>query len=325
MAALDLPAPWVDSVERVREHHWRKILVLGDNDTGKSTYCRYLVSQLTQAGARVVFLDADIGQKDVGPPATIALADHGVALSEPEPTALYFVGDTTPVGHLAPILVGVMRLLAAAQSDFVVIDTTGLVLGPGRVLKTYKIAAIDPDVIVALQRDRELEPTLHAQRHRPVLRLPVSDQAVSKSLRERRLARGQRFAAHFARASILALALDEIVIQRTRLFTGRRFDDPRCLYAERDPDGVLAIAARPLARQRWTVLPPDCLQGLLCGVADARERCLGLGRIEGVDFRARRLQLLTPVPAEAIRLLQFGDLYLAADYSERHGRLGRHW
>lgn len=56
------------------------MLVLGGTERGKSSYCHFLVQQLCGASARVAFVDADIGQKDVGPPATVSL---GFALTSP--------------------------------------------------------------------------------------------------------------------------------------------------------------------------------------------------------------------------------------------------
>jgi polynucleotide 5'-hydroxyl-kinase GRC3/NOL9 len=54
-------------------------------------------------------------------------------------------------------------------------------------------------------------------------------------------------------------------------------------------------------------------RNLICGVADRRNRCQGLGIIKEIDFLERTVTLTTPVPAEEIRVVQFGDFYLGLD------------
>src|SRR5512139_1849639 len=71
MTALDIPAAWARSADTILRNRWRTILVLGATDRGKSTYCAVLGARLSHARRRVALVDADVGQKDVGPPATI--------------------------------------------------------------------------------------------------------------------------------------------------------------------------------------------------------------------------------------------------------------
>ena len=68
-------------------------------------------------------------------------------------------------------------------------------------------------------------------------------------------------------------------------------------------------------------LRPGFERNLLCGVADERNECLGLAILEAIDFKRRTLTFFTPVAAETIRALQFGDLYIAPDGREL-GRVG---
>jgi polynucleotide 5'-hydroxyl-kinase GRC3/NOL9 len=131
----------------------RTILVLG-GDAGESSYCRFLVAQLLGAGERLAIVDADVGQKIVGPPATVTLghaegtAEQWTAAAE----AFYFVGSTGPVGRMLPLVVGTAQLVNAAGAAFVIVDTTGYIEASGRVLKGYKIDAVRPDLIVAIQK-----------------------------------------------------------------------------------------------------------------------------------------------------------------------------
>ena len=58
----------------------QRVLVLGPSDAGKSTFCRYLIDYACAASLKVAFVDADVGQSQIGPPTTI-----GMKLFEPPP------------------------------------------------------------------------------------------------------------------------------------------------------------------------------------------------------------------------------------------------
>ncbi len=322
---LEIPAPWYRSAERILAEGWRRIMVVGATDRGKSSYCNFLVNALLSKGQTVSFVDADVGQKDVGPPATVSLADLDAPaeLAQAPCHALYFVGHISPIAHFLPLVLGTRRMAEAAQGEFVVIDTVGLVQGKGRVLKGFQIESLRPDALVCLERGEELAPIRHAARHCNLLRLHPSRLAAGKSPNARRRAREEAFQAHFRGAREMDLGLKEVIVQRTSLFNGEPVEDPRFLYAERLPDGLIAVAggAAPHALERVQVLPRHFADHLLCGVADKTGECLGLGIVSGIDFGRRSLALWTPVPKHRIRIVQFGDMYL-----DRHGHelhLGR--
>lgn len=70
----------------------QRVLVLGPSDAGKSTFCRYLTDYACTTSLKVAFVDADVGQSQIGPPTTI-----GMKLFEPSPD-----GDDPPLpfgGH----------------------------------------------------------------------------------------------------------------------------------------------------------------------------------------------------------------------------------
>ena len=324
MASIDIPPSWDRSIARIVKYRWRKVLVVGATDRGKSTYCRVLAHRLGAAGFQVAFVDADIGQKDIGPPATISLAypEAEADLAQARLAGLYFVGAVNPTGHLLPITVGTRRLVDAAKAPFVIIDTTGLIRGNGRILTAYQIESLQPEVIVAIERGRELEAIIRPYRYYNFIRLRPSPQVMSKSRDQRRAAREQAFRAYFQDARAVVLDLKGLVMQRCLLFTGRRFEDPRFLYAEQTSEGIIGVAAAspPVEQAGVQVLPAGFEQNRLCGLADRHGRGLGLAIVVALDFSKETIALLTPVPLQAIKILQFGSLYLDADGRERRDR-----
>jgi polynucleotide 5'-hydroxyl-kinase GRC3/NOL9 len=276
---IDIPASWEWSAAEIAQHRWRKVLVIGAVDRGKSTYCGFLSRYLLAAGWRVAMVDADVGQKDIGPPATITLGYPDPSWAKVQPAALYFVGAVSPVGHLLPMVIGTRRLVDPAQGECVLINTTGLVQGVGRILKGYKIEAIQPDVVVAIEQAAELQPITRAYRNYRTLRLQPSASTIPKTPEQRREARERAFRSYFQAATEVVLPCRSLLFQRREVPTG---------------------------------FEPH----LLCGVADRRNRGLGLAIITEIDWLRGTLSLRTPVPAESIRIVQGGDLYLTPDGCE---------
>ncbi len=311
---IEVPVWWAEALDQLVREGARKILVVGASDRGKSTFCALLCRKLWESGATVAFVDADIGQKDIGPPATISLAFfRGEALTHTAAHELFFVGATSPMGHFLPMVVGTLKLVHKASecAERVVIDTTGLVKDGGRELKGWQVEALEPDVIVCIERDGELDDLVRAQRHVRVIRLRPSPQAVRKSAMARRRLREQAFAEYFSGAEECELHLDALAFQRSPLFDGRRVDDHRFEYAE-ERDGFLTAVARgkSSARRRgFLLLPSDFVEGLLCGVVGWPRRT-ELGIVQVIDFRRRIIRILTPVEKSGIAVVQFGHLYL---------------
>lgn len=110
------------------------ILIVGDSDTGKSTLARYLFRRLAQQGRRAAYLDLDVGQSTLGLPTTLNVGLMARAGDEEFPPAgegaSFFVGATSPRGHMLPTVVGAHHLREWGRrqgAEATVVDTTGLV------------------------------------------------------------------------------------------------------------------------------------------------------------------------------------------------------
>lgn len=167
--------------DAVRSKH--TVLLVGGLDTGKTSLSRNVLTAAVEAGRPAALLDADVGQKTVGPPATVTLKMvRSAADLEPGSLAvadeISFVGSTSAQGHLLPVVAGVARLHRRAKdegADLVVVDTSGLVSGiTGQVLKYHKVELLEPDLVIGLQRGEELLPLLGViQRFFPTQVVPL--------------------------------------------------------------------------------------------------------------------------------------------------------
>jgi polynucleotide 5'-hydroxyl-kinase GRC3/NOL9 len=276
----------------------------------------------------VAYIDADVGQKDIGPPAAITLGypQPGTPWTQVEPAAWHFVGHVTPVGQLLPAVLGTQRLVESAQATRTVINTLGFVRGVGRILQAHLIEAIRPDVIIALVKGRELSALLTPYRYHRTLRLPPSPQASTKTPTERQANRERAFRRYFNDAQQTVFERHDLVLQRALLFTGTPMHLPPFPYAERTDEGIVAVAAAGMPiPPHIRAMPLGFERHLLCGLSNRRRQGIGLGILQRIDFERDTLALLTPVPAAQISVLQFGDLYIGPDGRELGRRDHRIW
>ena len=256
------------------------LMVVGATDVGKSTLARFLYRRLCEKGRTVAFLDGDPGQSALGPPATMTLA-----FSRPNQKGFpprgrvwrWFIGSVSPRGHMLSVLVAAARLAEVgrgAGAAYIVYDTSGLVdpAAGGLALKWAKIDLLKPTAIIALQRDRELEPLLEPlRRGRRVrlLELPASPYARPRDIETRRAHRARQFARYFAAAQ------------------------PQTLHYHR-----LAVFPRPDFRFQQ-----------LAALESSAGFVLGLGVVQRADLAERRLTLITPLTSFArVAALRLGDL-----------------
>lgn len=141
-------------------------MLLGAPDTGKSSFARQLLESVVASGKQGAYIDADVGQTTVGPPACVGLkwvrsAADLERLNEADD--LRFVGSISPKHLVLQEVIATASLVDAARDevDVIVIDTTGAVSGvTGQTLKFHKLELCRPSVLVALQRGSEIEPII---------------------------------------------------------------------------------------------------------------------------------------------------------------------
>ena len=91
----------------------RTILIVGNSDTGKSTFAVYLINEALKNGLRPCIIDADIGQGDLAPPNAIggALIYAQITdLRDVNPQFVEFVGSTTPTGFEEIIIKAIKKI-----------------------------------------------------------------------------------------------------------------------------------------------------------------------------------------------------------------------
>src|SRR3989338_6650087 len=276
-----------DSIDRQKG----VVIILGAPDTGKTTLAFYLSRELQLRGCNVAMVSADMGQCAFGPPATLGMAflRGPTSLRDLEIHSMYFIGSTSPVGHLLQTTVGLKKLVEKAQggdAEVVIIDTSGFIEGGAAwELKFQKIELVNARHVVALQRGQELEGILSPyedRKCRTLHRLKTYEGIRPKSYERRRNYRRQKFSEYFQKATTKGIPLRAVrLINPLNILTGEGY-------------GVL-------------------YKRLLVGLNDDENFTLGLGVIE--DMGLKELRLLTPIEGiERVKLVRLGAIRLDEDW-----------
>jgi len=328
---------WEAAVARAADA--RVMLVIGETDAGKTSFTTFLAGALLERGASVGVVDADLGQSDIGPPTTVGLGRLRLPverLEDAEVVGLYFVGSTSPQGHLLPTVAGTRAMVQKALRlgfDRVIVDTSGLVQGElGRLLKQHKIDVVEPDLVLVLQRNGECEHILrpYAAGDRPtVLRLAPAGAGRRRSQEERRQHRERSLQAYLAGGRPVSLDLGRVILRQPALYVGQPLPprqvedlavvlDDMVLWAERRGNELVVVTPDPLEEPQVRQIQKrhedlglanyslDDFQGVLAGLDDARRETLGLGVVRSIDFAKQTMVVETPVPEAEIAAVRLG-------------------
>lgn len=278
---------WSDALERLTINPGVVVLV-GDIDTGKTTFAIELAERAAGAGIPTALVDADIVQSTIGPPTTVGLKlCSGLEVFSRETLrhadSLGFVGSLAPKGHLLPLVSSTAKLVERARlagCRLIIVDTTSLVAGIyGQTLKFFKFDLVRPDAVVAFERGGELEPIVGiAQRFTPaeVFEVEVPPETQVRSVDDRMTFREEQFAAYFAAG------------------TSRWRVKPTVFMPTVPPDFDLAL-----------------LDGLVVGMEDGKGQCVGIGVLE-YDAPEDIIRMVSPV-TEGVRGLRLGSVRIGID------------
>lgn len=259
------------------------VMCIGALDTGKTTMARRLIETALDAGRSVAYVDSDIGNSSMGPPACVSMRVFRRSVDTAgngAPDAVHFVGGISPERLVLQQVTATAALVDQArdEADMVVMDTSPMIAGVvGETLKYHKMELCRPDAVVALQRGGELEPVVGMMRRffgGNVHTAPVEPDVRPSSPDERMGRRAEKIKAAFAPP------LEKWRVRPT-------------VFAPTLPSGLDA----------------NRLDGLLVGVHDADGRCQGLGRLEVDDGN---LKVLTNA-GEGMQGLRLGSLRLDLD------------
>ncbi|MEM2185704.1 MAG: Clp1/GlmU family protein [Thermofilaceae archaeon] len=325
-----------------------RVLVVGEVDSGKTTFSTYLLNTAIAKGLSVAVIDADVGQNDIGWPGTIALAlpEKPVSwLGELEPKAFYFIGTNTPAGCEDAVVVGLTKLLREASGrDLVIVNTDGWV-GDRRALafKCRIVEVVEPTTLVVMEGTGASEPIarIFEETDIRVVRAPTPAAARGKERELRKLRRELSYLSLLKESAVKAISLEKARLWATYTFNGRRDEKLSLMLStllgfevnaevcgnvvvlttlgEKEYKRLLEFKDQvsKLANRDVLVSHLGGLKGYLVGIANERLEHVGIGVIEEVDPTNKIVKVRTPFDREGAKILLLGKIRLSEDGVER--------
>ena len=276
VVGITIPESWNKPLEAVLSVQKKPVIVLllGKIDSGKSSFCTYLVNKLVSEKCRVAVLDGDLGQSDIGPSGTVgyALASKPVReLYDLKLENAFFVGVTSPILAIAKTIEGLAAMKAEILErpvDFVVVNTDGWVTDDVAVrYKTQLVKELNPDVTVGVQVEDELSPLIANLEKTPIIVVEPSASLKQRSAEKRKSLREMSYARYLKDAKLQCYPISQLVIEEK------------------------------------SALPKneDAEKGLLVGLY--RSKFLGIGVLREINQVRKALKVQTAVSAKPSRIV----------------------
>lgn len=333
----DLPVPTI-------------IPILGDIDSGKTSLTAFLANTAFKKGLKVAIVDADVGQSSIGQPGFVSMGfiEKTVSLlSEVKLKGAYFIGSNTPSRLLHRAIAGMEIMVKKAlenKAEIVLIDTSGWVYGrSARELKTSLILMLQPRILIALQRGKEIEHLLAPFEKSlvKIIRLPAP-KTYKRSREKRKFLREILYRKNLEDGREITLSLEQIGLRYTLLGSGTQIKPEKFgeikhilghfpVYMEESadllyivlPDEEIKITkeitkylGNQLGKTEVYLAQKRDFENVLVAFQDENNDYIGTGIIKKVDFENRVITFYTSTDKKRIRFVQFGLIKVSEDGEE---------
>lgn len=277
MEGTTIPISWEKAFkEMVAQERPVTVMVIGGIDSGKTSFCVYVANRALRNGWKPGVIDGDLGQSDIGPPATIGFSRVTKPIKdlfEMQAENVLFVGVTTPSLAIKKVVEGLTATkINALQSDLnlLIINTDGWVEGEEAARYKVQLAEkVAPHQVVGIQQTNELTPIMALLMKKMRAIAVESPKVILKRSREKRKTlRELGYKKYLKEARLRAFSLSQIRVEET-----------------------LRETCRVLSTEQMEEME----KGLLVALQDAEGNFLGIGVLCGVHPRRGILQIYTPV------------------------------
>jgi len=290
-----IPRSWIEAADVATGLQKKPVIamVVGKADSGKTSFCTYLINRLIDEKRKVAVLDGDLGQSDVGPPCTVAYAFVAKPVTDLftlRAENAFFAGCTSPSENMDKMVKGLGLMkeeILDKAADFVVVNTDGWIEGEEAVAYKSRLAdELNPDVVFCVHQNDELAPLLVAfERFRKSM--VESPLAVRQRSREkRRNLRELGYLKYFAGAKVKTWPLKLLAIE------------------EQGAAQIMQLGE----------------EGLLLGLYDAERRFLGVGVLSKFDYTRKAVKVFTSVSVKPASIA-LGKVKLDENLKELEARV----
>jgi polynucleotide 5'-hydroxyl-kinase GRC3/NOL9 len=345
-----IPPSWNEASQALLSIQKKPIVsvVLGAVDSGKTSFCTFLINNALREKRKVSILDGDLGQSDVGPPCTV-----GYACATKPTTDLFnlraknafFVGVTSPSNAVQKVIDGISLLqkeILGGDSEIVIINTDGWVEGQDAVdYKIRLVETLNPDLVFCLQKKDELATILKdVGRFRQFI-IESPSTITERSKERRKNLRELGYVKYLRNAKVQSVPLNWVKIEEDELFgLSKTYENvararkiyellgmkPFSLIELQDKVNVIIGKNRwiesenvknveELTKKKLVIIRKGEEEGLLTAMYNADRRFLGIGVLQEIDYLRRIMKILTPV-SEEISTIVMGKVKLDKNLKE---------
>jgi polynucleotide 5'-hydroxyl-kinase GRC3/NOL9 len=348
--ANTVPPSWNDACKEFLDLQAKPVtaMVIGSVDSGKTSFCTYLVNRILSEKRKVAVLDGDLGQSDIGPPSTIGYAfviRPITDLFSLRAKNAFFVGETSPskvTGKVIAAMASLKKEVLASNSECVVINTDGWVEGEFAV--NYKIELteeLNPDFIFCIQQKNELAPFINDLEKFKKIVVESPSFIRQRDIEKRRSLRELGYIKYLANPKVLSLSLSWLKVEGSELLdicktrTNARqasraygllgmkplhlseLGDKVCVVIGKrsriDVDNIKKL--EEYTNKKVVVARKGEEEGLLAGLYDSKRKFLGIGVLEEIDYMRKTVKISTPVSGD-IGILALGTIKLDKNMKE---------
>jgi polynucleotide 5'-hydroxyl-kinase GRC3/NOL9 len=325
-----IPQSWIKSCEELLNLQERPAtaMVFGTIDSGKTSFCTYLVNRLLFEKQKVAILDGDLGQSDIGPPCTVAytfVTRPVIDLFNLQAENAFFVGVTSPNEAITRTIEGLSVLKKEIWNrtpDFVVVNTDGWVEGEDAIRYKVQLAEVlKPDMVFCIQREDELAPLTKSLESfkKSIVDSPTT--LLQRSREKRKILRELGYVKYLKNAKAQSLPIRRLKIEENgALCLGKKrengelasevsevlgmeplhfaeWQDKLCIVIGKkrsiDSDSIEKIEER--TNKKVVIVRKGEEEGLLLALNNSQGKFLGIGVLREIDYSRKFLKIFTPV------------------------------
>jgi polynucleotide 5'-hydroxyl-kinase GRC3/NOL9 len=336
-----IPSKWGDITKGILSlENPVTVMVVGGVDSGKTSFCTFLANEAVTKKLRVGIIDADLGQSDVGPPSTVGFSfvtEPVKDLFDVDAQDAVFVGSTSPSGSINKVIEGLIQLKERVMDigvDFLVINTDGWVEGEeAAAYKARLIDRISPSIVVGLQSENELTLILNALHGVKSVVIDSPQLIQQRSREKRKILRELSYKKYLKSSKMQSLSFSWIEVKDSILGAGSTLPHKRLetlqnllgtkpIYSEENIAAIFAVLrkseeiteeqlknAKEYFGKKVKVIRNGDEEGLLVGLKDEKDKFLGIGILQGVDYKRKLLKVYTPV-SKKVAIIHLGQIKL---------------
>jgi polynucleotide 5'-hydroxyl-kinase GRC3/NOL9 len=345
-----IPQSWTRAFEELMKIQTKPVtaLVLGTVDSGKTSFCTYLINRLLHEKQKVAILDGDLGQSDIGPPGTVAytfVTKPITDLFNLQAKNAFFVGVTSPSVAVDKVIEGLTSLkqeILNSNPDFLVTNSDGWIEGDDAVnYKVQLIRELNPNIIFCIQQKDELTSFVNILEGLTTV-VVESPLAIKQRNREKRKnLRELGYVKYLRTAKVQSFPLSWLKIEENELLgLNKAYENTqqarkiynllemKPLHLAEFKDKISIVIGRSrwikeenlrrveeFAKKKIMLIRKGEEEGLLTALYNDERKFLGIGVLHEVEYSRKAIKIFTSV-SKGISIVALGKVKLDKNLKE---------